>query len=169
MIVVKLMGGLGNQMFQYAAGRALSLKHDSALVLDTSFFNGDQANHTPREFQLDRLRLGSVQVSPAEIPADAELPLTLLERLKDAGWKIFASGPKMYRYRERSYLFQEEFFRLPDNVYLDGYWQSQRYFMHIEEVIREEFKPAFKPSDINLIRDIGYRFRLDTYKARGLR
>jgi hypothetical protein len=54
MVITKLMGGLGNQMFQYAAGRALSLHHNTSLMLDTSFLDTDDGNLiTKRKLELD--------------------------------------------------------------------------------------------------------------------
>jgi hypothetical protein len=47
MIVVKLMGGLGNQMFQYAAGQSLAIKHKTNLKLDLSFLQNPPKNITP--------------------------------------------------------------------------------------------------------------------------
>ena len=52
MIIVKLSGGLGNQMFQYAAGRCLSEIHGVELLLDLSFLNQNPAGaYTKREFE----------------------------------------------------------------------------------------------------------------------
>lgn len=54
MITVKLMGGLGNQMFQYAYGRYLSIKHNEELILDTTFYlPGNQPKELIREYDLD--------------------------------------------------------------------------------------------------------------------
>src|SRR5579871_4832357 len=50
-ITVSLMGGLGNQMFQYAAGKALAERHGVRLALDLSGFR----NYPLRSFLLDRL------------------------------------------------------------------------------------------------------------------
>src|SRR5690349_18996908 len=59
MIIVTLMGGLGNQMFQYAAGRSLSLELGKKLMLDDSFLqkHQDSGEVTPREFELSVFRL----------------------------------------------------------------------------------------------------------------
>ena len=54
MIVVKLMGGIGNQLFQYATGKALALMHKTELKLDLSLLNEDPKNkYTKRELELD--------------------------------------------------------------------------------------------------------------------
>ena len=53
MIVVKIQGGLGNQMFQYAHGRFLSEKFNLDLKLDTSFYDNYDSKSTLREFQLN--------------------------------------------------------------------------------------------------------------------
>ena len=55
MIIVKLMGGLGNQMFQYACGRRLSTIHNTKLLLDTWFLESriPLENYTYRDYELD--------------------------------------------------------------------------------------------------------------------
>ena len=53
MVISKIMGGLGNQMFQYAYARNLSILNDVDFYLDTSFYN-NQIGVTPREFSLNR-------------------------------------------------------------------------------------------------------------------
>ncbi|MGB4399644.1 MAG: hypothetical protein WBJ10_09755 [Daejeonella sp.] len=55
MVIVKLMGGLGNQMFQYAAGRALAEKHQVDISLDVTFLNDRSAkeNFTYRNYELN--------------------------------------------------------------------------------------------------------------------
>ena len=53
MIIVKLQGGLGNQMFQYAAGRQLATLNNTELILDLSFLHRrKQVNYTIRNFEL---------------------------------------------------------------------------------------------------------------------
>ena len=68
MITVSLIGGLGNQMFQYAAGKALAERHRVPLALDISGFR----DYALRPFLLDRLlvpeAITSVQAKPAEKP-----------------------------------------------------------------------------------------------------
>ena len=55
MITINLMGGLGNQMFQYALGRSVAETNDVKLYLDKAFLE----NRTPgfvnvfRDYELD--------------------------------------------------------------------------------------------------------------------
>ena len=57
MIVVQLTGGLGNQLFQYACARALALKHNTSLVLNTSWFRKYEEGVSPRNFLLENFSL----------------------------------------------------------------------------------------------------------------
>ena len=53
MIISTLIGGLGNQMFQYAAGRALALRRNVGLALDLGWLEKTQPQVTPRRYELD--------------------------------------------------------------------------------------------------------------------
>ena len=58
MIIVKLIGGLGNQMFQYAAGRNLAFIHQTDLLVDTSFLEKNpNGAYTKRELELSVFNL----------------------------------------------------------------------------------------------------------------
>ena len=92
MIVVKLMGGLGNQLFQYAAGRALALKHQTELKLDLSLLNADPKNvYTKRELELHVFNI------TASIASDSELEVfyrrTFFQKVVT---KLFPSLPSKY-------------------------------------------------------------------------
>jgi len=136
MIIVNLMGGLGNQMFQYAAGRSLSLRHQTALKLDLSFLEGDQTGNTPRTFELDRFNISAQKASPREVSQMSGRQLPVRDRLRN---RFFKAGIKGTLFREKQFNVHPEFFLLPDNVYLDGYWQSESYFLEYNEILREEF------------------------------
>jgi glycosyl transferase family 11 len=133
MVVVKLMGGLGNQMFQYACGRRLAAARSAELKLDISDLGGGSG----RAYALCHLDVS------ADIASEADIG-----RFKTAGpiWKaLYRARIARRRYRERNVIrerffhFDEQILSLTDNVYLEGYWQSERYFADVEAVIRREF------------------------------
>jgi hypothetical protein len=140
MIIVKLIGGLGNQMFQYAAGKALAVKNSTELFCDHSFLMED-----PGESYTRRLpELGQLNVSCPEAPAD----------LTDKFFNETFFAKLFYRKKDRYEIFNEhgprfdpEFFSLGKNAYLNGFWQSEKYFHSIREVLLKEFTPAYEFSD----------------------
>ncbi|MBI5820924.1 MAG: glycosyltransferase [Verrucomicrobia bacterium] len=123
LVVVKLQGGMGNQMFEYAAGLALARRHNARLVLDLSFLRDrtPRPNFTYRDYDLDIFKL----VPDCEVEDDAS---GLKNNLRVFGQKYFHYDP--------------EFASLPADVYLDGYWQSPRYFDGVEDEICESFRFA---------------------------
>jgi len=141
--MVKVMGGLGNQMFQYAAARRLALARGSALKLDLSFYlDGVQAGDHLRSFQLCHLNIAAEPASREEVAgfcARARQPskiaaLELVRKLRRG-----APGPRLHV--ERHFHFDPAVLRLSDDCYLDGYWQSEKYFAEVQEAIRAEFAP----------------------------
>lgn len=140
MIIARLTGGLGNQMFQYAAARRLADFHGTELKLDTGFLERACENCTPRPFLLKHFAItGSIatlrEVAEFEGKGESRLKyvVSCLQRVINPSCK----NPQIYH--ERFFYFDPLFHTLPDNTYLTGYWQSEKYFLDISEVIRSEF------------------------------
>ncbi len=125
MITARLHGRLGNQMFQYAAARALAERHNVGVALDTRVAVQRGEGVLTRVFDLD-------------VVTDPKLPPAKHQSLTGyALWRYLGRGPRYVR--ERGLGFNSGFAQLPDEVYLHGYWQSQRYFDAIADRIRSDF------------------------------
>ncbi|NVN97981.1 MAG: alpha-1,2-fucosyltransferase [Geobacteraceae bacterium] len=140
MIVVKLTGGLGNQMFQYAAARRLADFHKTELKLDITFLEGPQTNYTPRVYELGKYNVSATIATRPEI---ARLSRHIYNPL--AGYlhnfrKMCGFARNLPHYlQERHFHFDPSILSAPDNTYLDGYWQSEKYFCDIGDTLRREF------------------------------
>lgn len=149
MIIVKLMGGLGNQMFQYAAGRRLAHVHNVPLKLDLSWFNNIENVNTARRYELHIFNITADTASPEEV---ALFKKDRLSAFPDLIKKIINAATLLQNskwIREKHYHFDPAVLELPDNVYLEGYWQSEKYFSDIERVIRKEFTVKIEPDPLN--------------------
>lgn len=115
MIVSKLQGGLGNQLFQWAYGFNLSRIFKKEFHIDLNFYN-NQSGVTPRKFELDKF-----------------------PNLK---WSKFEYNNQNFTRITDSF----NFFKLPisneSNYYLDGYWQSEKYFEESSKEISDSLKPT---------------------------
>lgn len=137
-IIVKLMGGLGNQMFQYAAGRSLALRNNSELKLDISFLQDTRnkpKDYVFRDYDLDIFRL------PVSI-ANSEEVIRLTKRsLNNNVDRVLNKilGTKSSYFKQPHFHFVESFFTKTPPLYLDGYWQSEKFFKPIEPSIRQDF------------------------------
>lgn len=137
MIIVRLQGGLGNQLFQYAAGRALAVKHKVGLVLDLAGLSRSNSKITERHFELNRFNVNAGILEKG--------PRNLLLKLPNFLWQKTSFGT-WTRFFETSFDFNPNFFRLPNDSYLIGYWQSYRYFDLIADEILDNFTPKEKLS-----------------------
>ena len=134
MIITRLHGRLGNQMFQYAAGRALADRVGVPLALDSrgAILRGEGV--LTRVFDLEL-------ADPVHLP-----PLKQTNPLRYAIWRGIGQkvGAKPYFRRERGLGYNPAFEDWGDNSYLHGYWQSEKYFQNSAERIRSDFTfPAF--------------------------
>lgn len=141
MIIVRLSGGMGNQMFQYAFGRALSLKHNVPLKLNIQTFL-DQAdrpfakNFAVRKYDLDVFNI------KAEIAESNDIPF--LHRMYWKGGLMLVIDAVRRRIffpkgKEQSFRFNNKYLSLNKDAYLIGEWQSPKYFAGYEDIIRSDF------------------------------
>jgi hypothetical protein len=131
MIVVKLYGGLGNQMFQYAFGRSLALSYKTPLWVDRSWFARIEPGLTTREFSLGGFRINA-RVLPDGISR-------ALFSASGAGSWLEKVGARIARISERTLGYDAAAHAAPRHAYLDGYWQTERYFASTADVIRADF------------------------------
>ena len=133
MICVRLIGGLGNQLFQYATGRALAMRHGCELLLDVSCLQTSARHVTPRQFELDHFHHQARVATAAETRH-----LAWLHRVP-----AFSHWVTPWRtYVERGLGYNASFAELPDNTFLVGYWQSPRYFASVGGQIAAELSAA---------------------------
>lgn len=150
MIIVKLWGGMCNQMFQYAFGYALAKKYNDELCFDIEFYE-NQPGH----------------VSKRKVISQKEFP--------KLSWLKFSSRPSVVKPFENKYIshiirynwgcnfrlpglhfIMEKLHKYYDGIsyiqqvpnYYDGYWQSAKYFQEYEEEIRREFSPTEKVLEV---------------------
>jgi hypothetical protein len=122
-------------MFQYAAGRSLAQKYKTELKLDIRDFK----NYTLRSYDLSNFNIIENFATSSDLSrVSLHSNRSTVEAFKQIIKNIRHS--KLIKHiKEEEYNFQRNILRLTDNVYLDGYWQSEKYFLDIENVIRKEF------------------------------
>jgi len=136
MVVVELMGGLGNQLFQYAFGQRLANQWQVPLLVDdfllTSRWLATLRNYTARPYELGVFGIDQPNSSPVNL-AKSVLPFfsdTYLLREKE-GFDLDALASELPAPR----------------VFCSGYWQSESYFKPVESMIRRQLKFQLTPSD----------------------
>ena len=140
MIVIRLRGGLGNQLFEYAAGKSLAYHHGVPLKVDPYYYR----LHPNRSVVLDRFHTDYEIATAQEI--NQLVGRTRVEK--------FFHKKTHYRYCRQAfaqpyYHFYPDFYQLPAHVYLSGYWQSERYFQPYLDTFREQLVPREAPSEAN--------------------
>lgn len=136
-IIAKIIGGLGNQMFQYAAARALSLKNSSSLLLDISEYKKYKLH---QGFELNRIFNGSFGLaSEKDIYRVLNIYSPSFIRRITAHTRMSIFRPKSLVV-EPHFKFWHDINKLTGSFYLNGSWQSENYFLEYAEEIREDFK-----------------------------
>ena len=143
MLVVRIQGGLGNQLFCYAAARRLAIVNQLELVIDdvTGFIRDKLYN---RKFSLDNFNISSRKATPVE----RFEPFERYRRGIIKAWNLLRP------FEKRAYITQEgcDFERrllhlkITGKNYIDGLWQSESYFKDVEHIIRSDLQIK-NPSD----------------------
>lgn len=143
-VAIKLSGGLGNQLFQYAAGRALADKFNAKLYLDKSFY----LKSPNRKFLLDEFNIIHNFITKKEIIK------TFLNR-KQKFSDLFKSDITIIensanKFVELNLGYNGDFEKVNPPVVLEGYWQSDKYFSQVSNKLKSEISLRV-PLDIKLI------------------
>jgi hypothetical protein len=148
MIVTNLIGGLGNQMFQYAAGLALAHRYGVPLRLDLRTLSRYRLHHG---YQLDQIFKGDFRHA------------SKLDLLRVLGTRALSSSPigydvaphfrntrpgKIIRQPTQNYWPGIEL--SGRNSYLSGYWQSEKYFADVRDMVKSAFTFREAPTGQNL-------------------
>lgn len=121
MIVVKLIGGLGNQMFQYAAAKALALEKKEKLYIDIRAF---------KNYDLHAYSLHHFNIREKEYKQQPRWCRKIQNKLK-----------RVTSYNETSFRFNAKIFEIETkHVFLNGYFQSEAYFLKYRDRLLEDFK-----------------------------
>lgn len=139
MIIVKLIGGLGNQMFQYATGRNLAILKNTELLIDTSFLdkNPDGA-YTKRNLELNVFNLDLKIASQNDIE---KFKINTSNKYTRTLQRNFPFLFKNLYVAESGVGYHKQFLNFRKNTYLDGFWQSEKYFDRIKSILFKEFIP----------------------------
>lgn len=124
-VVTTLIGGLGNQLFQYAAGRAVALRTGRALALDIGWLSRPPAGITPRRYELDAFKPAGavVEIYGVSRTVRAREALQLAPRVCREGRDDIVAAIGTNR-----------------DIRLVGYWQSERYFADCVAAIRGDLE-----------------------------
>lgn len=169
MICVKLFGGLGNQMFQYAMGRAISLRENAELLIDTSFYNvtPDRDDTSKRSFELNIFNLPLREVTQSELKILKPISLRILNTLL---YKFSLGAVQFPNYFfENQIGYNKSINKIRSHCYLSGYWQSYKYFENIKDDLKLAFKfPTILDSSIkSIINDISKNNSISIHIRRG--
>jgi len=176
-VAVRLCGGLGNQLFQYAAGRSLAHRSRARLVLDATVFTLPQER---RRFALAPFAIDATVMYDGYAHPPPTSVVTLppprwgsgrAGRLADriivrlggrpgtiagavtravAGMRSLLGGPPAMRvFAEKRFDYDAAFAGLRPPTYLEGYWQSYRYFVDVGDVVRRELTLPYAPNAAN--------------------
>lgn len=147
MIIVKATGGIGNQLFQYALGRHLSLKNNDTLKMEANYYINSTFvysldffnTHTGIAREEDYSTIGLPSINNTSLSGKIKRKIfRISEGLRPIHKKKFIIEP--------SFSFCPEILNIKNNCYLSGVWQSEKYFKDIRETILKEITLKNEPA-----------------------
>ncbi len=168
MITVRLSGGMGNQMFEYACARALALRNNTDLTLDLTYL----LDRTPRFFLQPHFVFREYDLDIFSLP---ETVKKVQKKYPPLIGPLLIAFDLFYRAifkpkgTERHFQFDPNILSLGPDVYLDGKWQSEKYFAEYRDVIRDDFKQkdSLSPLSQKLADEISSKIALCVHVRRG--
>jgi hypothetical protein len=133
MIIVRLKGGLGNQMFQYATARHLAVRNETCLKLDLGSFS----RYPLRSYRLNHYNIAASPASGKELRGFAAGHRKVVRRTVRAAAR-WLPGYDWQWFVQKGRDYDPSLLGLRGNIYLEGTWQSVKYFSEISSLVRQE-------------------------------
>jgi len=150
------MGGLGNQLFQYAAARSLAMFLDDSFQMDLQVFTNTQNDPFKQKYSLKHFNIKENIAPPSKIPIFHHvLKLRYFNKIR---YRYFSNSINLWLSKlldiphllsDPNYVFNDNFFKRSKDIYLDGYWQSPKYFKNIRALLLKEITLKEKMSKRN--------------------
>lgn len=179
-IIVRIIGGLGNQMFQYALARSLDERREEPVRIDITAF---EQHYDTWPYELDKLQIPEDMIADTstlqDIAPNGLIDTGLIKAqnqlrriIPDQGLEVsrLPRGRRRIREAETAYFeFQPRVFEVPEDSYLIGYWQHPRYFDSIQEVLQQELQVAtdFKGRNAEAVQEMGETSSASIHLRRG--
>jgi hypothetical protein len=148
MIITKIQGGIGNQMFQYATGRSISLKNNSVCKLDISFYNEEKFSGI---YRLNQFNIIENIALKEEIDIYKNVPI------KPIYYNLIKKIGLHNKYNKKTHIIEIEnafpdskVLNCRDNVYLDGWLSKEKYFEDIRPILLKDFTLKFTSDEYNI-------------------
>ncbi len=160
------MGGMGNQLFQYATGRAVSFSNKRELKMDVDGYENMHISDTPRQYALN---IFNIQENFADKNEIEKLQGNIDGAVAKILQKIGLTKKHSSFIIEQHFNFYSELLNVGDNSYLQGYWQTEKYFKGTEDVIRKEFtlKDEFSIEEKKITKEIKNSNAISLHIRRG--
>ena len=163
-VITRLNGGLGNQLFQYAAGRALAERLGVPLKIDLSEFEA----YTLRRFELNKFNINA-EIATAEEVRGVVVNPSRFQRYASRAAIAMGLVFNNIALREIKFNYDDVFEKIRHPLYLNGYWQSERYFKPAEKTLRRELRlvDALDPACAKVLAEIQQSAAVSLHIRRG--
>ena len=140
-VFVRLQGRIGNQLFQYAAARAVAIKNNSELLLDIRETTelGGRWQYSLKHYNIN-----------ARIAKSWELPPHRSKRIRNKLWRLYGKKIKYLREHGFNILHNNKILSASSNCYLEGYFHTEKYFSNIIPILQHELTYVSKPLQHNV-------------------
>ncbi|MDJ1483154.1 alpha-1,2-fucosyltransferase [Cytophagaceae bacterium YF14B1] len=135
MIIVRLNGGLGNQLFQYALGKTLSILHQTPFKIDITWYKKGI-----RQYELRYFTINENIATDEDIALTTRITQRWTHRLDRNLIQPLLPYYKRHVVVEKHFNFDPNILKVNSSAYLNGYWQNETYFKKIEEILRKDLQ-----------------------------
>jgi hypothetical protein len=145
--IVKVSDGLGNQLFQYALAKRLN-EQGFKVIIDISWYENIEYRFTTRKFQLDSFN-SSIEIANQRQCSQIKSPKFIVF-FNSFFWKIQSLVPyfRKRHVKEQFSGYDSNIFKIPNKAYLEGFWQSPKYFQNIRNILLKEITLKSESIDI---------------------